>query len=322
LHGQVNAPNATVEQHPADPVPAEGGNPTRGSVRTGLHWLAWVLGLALLWYVLGFATHLAAVNVSGAPDRERLALPLYPIGYGRLLVGALVASTVVGLLGRRASRVYPAGLLAAGLAWVLTYLALPSGPRSVFGNDLLVLFGTVVLAIATLVGLSLGVWGARLAWRRLVALSVVAASAGSYLVGSFLELQNAFAGQLAIGDVGSLVSRWLTLTVIFALAVAIGVVGKAPWLLLTVASAVILPVTLTVLGYLSQLIGPGIAGDVVGRILEPVLDLLPAVLKTADTWWLPLAVVAGGAVGLLVGHARRSHQKRKDRSSTQQHLTT
>jgi len=35
-----------------------------------------------------------------------------------------------------------------------------------------------------------------------------------------------------------------------------------------------------------------------------------------------LAVVAGGAVGLLVRHARRSHQKRKDRSSTQRHLTT
>lgn len=50
-----------------------------------------MLGLALLWYVLGFASQLARDDLSGAPQGVRLALPLYPVGYARLFVGALVA---------------------------------------------------------------------------------------------------------------------------------------------------------------------------------------------------------------------------------------
>lgn len=307
LHDQVTATNATVAPPPADPTPTGGGN-TEAGFPVALRWLAWALGLALLWYVLGFATHLIVVNISGAPARERLALPLYPYGYGRLFVGALVASTVIGLLGRRASRVYPAGVLAAGVSWALARAGLPSGPRSVLGNDLLVLFGTTLLAVATLVGLTLGVWGARVTWRRLVALSVLAAVTGTYLVGSFLELRSGFGGQPALSDTGSLISRWLTLAALFGLAFAIGALGKAPWLLPTAASSVLLPVSLTVLGYLRQLIGPGVAGNVVERILAPIADLVPAVLSTSTTWWPPLAVLAGGAVGLLLWQARRSQR--------------
>lgn len=290
---------------------AEGAAGSKGSdpdLGVAVRWLAWVIGLALAWYILGFATHLGAVNVPDSIRRDRLALPLYPNGYGRLLLGALVASTLIGLFGRRASRVYPAGLLAMAIAWALTYAALPTGPRSVYGNVLLVLFGTVLLAVSTVIGLSLGVWGARILWRRLVAVSVLAAVAGNYLVTSFTEAQNTVLGQATFDDSGSASSRWLTWAALFLLALWIVALGKGQWLLLTATSSVVLPLVLTTLGYLTQLLGPGVADNVAERIFGPIADLIPSVLSTPSTWWPPLAVLLGGVLGLIVWQVRRGQR--------------
>ncbi|MBA3338820.1 MAG: hypothetical protein H0T54_03565 [Geodermatophilaceae bacterium] len=293
---------------PEDADPAE-DNTDHGDVGVAVRWLAWVIGLALLWYVLGFASGLARDNVAGAPLGSRLALPLYPFGYGRLFVGALVASAVVGLIGRRASRVVPATVLAAVLSWIVARAGLAAGPQArLYGNQYLLVFGTLLLVLATLLGLGLGLWGARATWRPLVALSVVAAVVSSYVLGVVADLQSAFTAQASVADTTSQFSRWLTLLVLFGLALAIAAVSKPAWLLLTALASVALPVLVTVLVYLSQLIRPGVVGNVRERILAPIADLVPAVLSTSVTWWPPLAVLAGGVVGLLVRQARRSRR--------------
>jgi len=291
LHDPVNSTVAPSVQ------PASTKDSNREDVGVALRWLAWVIGLALLWYVLGFASNLARDNVPGAPAGGTLALPLYPSGYGRLVVGALVASTIIGLVGRRASRVWPAGLLAVGLAWVVARAGLAASPQArLYGNERLVLFATILLAVATLVGLGLGVWGGRGAWQRLVTISVVVAIATGYVSGVISDLQSALTAQPSISITGSQLTRWLTLAALFGLAVAVAAMGKAHWLVLTAATSVGLPAVVTVLTYLSQLIRPGVAGNVAARILAPIADLVPAVLRTSTTWWPPLAVLAGGAV--------------------------
>lgn len=301
----MNSTVAPPENPPAESVPPVDDR-NSGDVGAAVQWLAWVLGLAVLWYVIGFASGLARDNVAGAPQGSRLALPLYPFGYGRLFVGALVASTVIGLIGRRASRVVPAAVLAAVLSWIVARAGLAAGPQArLYGNHYLLLFGTLLFAVAGLLGLALGLWGARALGRCLVALSVLAAVVSSYVLGVVADIESAFTDQSAIADTTSGFSRWLTLLVLFALALAIAALGKVAWLLLTAVTAVALPVLVTVLGYLSQLIRPGIVGNIRERILGPIGDLVPAVLSTSSTWWPPLAVLAGGVVGLLVWQVRK-----------------
>ncbi len=299
LHERVNSTVASTETEP----PTTDVN--KEDIRLALRWLAWVLGLAALWYVLGFASTLARDEMSGAPQGGRLALPLYPFGYGRLFVGALVATTVVGLIGRRASRVLPAVLVVAVLAWIFTRAVIAAGPQArLYGNERLVLFGTILLLLAILLGLALGVWGGRTRWRTLVAGSVIAAILPGYLLAIVADIRSTFTDPLAVADTSTF-GRWLGLVAVFGLAVAIAALGKVAWLLLTAAAAVLLPLVVTILGYLSQLVRPGVAGNVAERILGPIADLIPAVLQDAATWWPVLAVLVGGAVGLLVRQARR-----------------
>ncbi len=290
-----------------DPAPLR--DSSREDVRLALTWLAWVLGLALLWYVVGFASLLVRQDLPGAPSGGTLALPLYPSGYGRLVVGALVASTVIGLIGRRASRIVPAGVLAAVMAWVATFAGLNSGPQArLYGNERLVLAGTVLFALAAGLGLGLGVWGARATWRQLVALSILVTVASAYVLGVILDLQGAFTATPSIGSAAAEIGRWLAVAALFGLSVAVAAMGRVAWLLLTAVSAVVLPLYVIVVTYLSQLIRPGIAGNVGERILAPIGDLVPAVLQTSSTWWPPLAVLAGGVAGLLVRQARRTQR--------------
>lgn len=316
----TSIPEPTPEPAPETPDAADADTAgTRADVVLALKWLAWVLGLAVLWYVIGFASLLAPSNLAGAPQGDRLALPLYPFGYGRLFVGALVAGIAIGLIGRRANRSLPAGLLAAVLAYVLTRAGLAASPQArLYGNERLVLFGTLVFALATALGLAFGAWGGRRAgrrawrgrkaWRGLVALSVLAAVLPAYGQAVFGDLDSALTGAPPLVSGGALgVSGWLVvvgLVLLFGLAWAIAAVGRAGWLLLTAVSAVVLPVLLTVLGYLSQLIRPGIAGNIGERIVAPIADLIPALLTTAQTWWPPLAVLAGGLLGFVVGRIR------------------
>jgi len=90
--------------------------------------------------------------------------------------------------------------------------------------------------------------------------------------------------------------------------VAIAALGKAPWLLLTAITSFVLPVVVTVLGYLGQLIRPGAGRNIDEQVLAPIADLLSAIVGTFSTWWPPLAVIAGGVVGLVVWRARRSRR--------------
>lgn len=306
LHERVNSTVAMPENAPPTESVPPGEDKNSGDVAVALRWLAWVLGLAVLWYVIGFASGLARDNVAGAPQGSRLVLPLYPFGYGRLFVGALVASTVIGLIGRRASRVVPAAVLAAVLSWIVARAGLAAGPQArLYGNHYLLLFGTILFAVAALLGIALGLWGGRAMWRCLVALSVLAAIVSSYVLGVVADIESAFTDQSSIADTTSGFSRWLTLLVLFGLAVAIAALGKVAWLLLTAVAAVALPVLVTVLGYLSQLIRPGVVGNIRERILGPIGDLVPAVLSTSSTWWPPLAVLVGGVVGLVLWQVRK-----------------
>ncbi|MDQ4037491.1 MAG: hypothetical protein M3313_03860 [Actinomycetota bacterium] len=280
----------------------------RGTIGGALLWAAWVIGLAILWYLLGFASTLAPENLLGAPEGDALPLPLYPLGYGRLAVGALVAGTVVGLVGRRASRVWPAGLLAAALAWAVTRSDLAAYSQDpVYSDDRLMVFGTILLLVATVVGLGIGLAGASGWEQRLVAISVVAGIAAGHVVGIMADLQSALTGEPSTIS-GAEIIRWLTLAVLFALAVLIAALGRAPWLLLTVVASVVLPVVVTVLVYVGQLIRPGAGRDIDEQILAPIADLLSAVVSTPSTWWPPLAILAGGVLGLVVWQARRGRR--------------
>jgi len=321
LHDPVNSPGAPRHAAPADasdgfddfdrPDASASDNHERGQVSSALlwvAWVAWVIGLALLWYGIGFASTLAPENLAGAPQGSALPLPLYTFGYGRLTVGAIVAGTVVGLVGRRANRVWPAGLLAAGLAWVLTRSGLEAYSQDrLYGDDRLLLLGTLLLVVATVVGLGIGLAGARGAWQRLVAISVVTGIAVGHVVGIVADLQSAVSdGPSTIA--GSGITRWLVLAALFGLAVAIAALGKAPWLLLTAITSFVLPVVVTVLGYLGQLIRPGAGRNIDEQVLAPIADLLSAIVGTFSTWGPPLAVIAGGVVGLVVWRARRSRR--------------
>jgi len=132
--------------------------------------------------------------------------------------------------------------------------------------------------------------------------------ASAYVLGVVLDLQGAFTATPSIGSAAAEIGRWLAVAALFGLSVAVAAMGRVAWLLLTAVSAVVLPLYVIVVTYLSQLIRPGIAGNVGERILAPIGDLVPAVLQTSSTWWPPLAVLAGGVAGLLVRQARRTQR--------------
>jgi len=200
-------------------------------------------------------------------------------------------------------------MLAVGVAWGVARASLVDSPQAqVFSNDLLILFATALLAVATVVGLGIGIWGARGRWQLLVAISLVVTVVAGHVLGVISDLETAFTSQPSISADGSEVSRWLTLAALFALAVVIAAWGKAHWLLLTAIWSVGLPLVVTVLVYLSQLIRPRVSGNVAEEIVAPIADLVTAVLSTALTWWPPLAVLAGGVVGLVVWQARRGQR--------------
>lgn len=250
---------------------AESGEP---SGRSLLVWAGLTVGLGLLWYALAFGPWLLvglAVDRPFSPD----VLPLVPSGWGRLLVGAFAAAVLVSVLGRRAVRVVPGVVVAAMIAWVLASAELPGlAGAEVLNDSRVTTAGTLLLVTGTVTGLVVGLVGARRGGGVATPLCIAAAVGAGLLVTAWHDLGSAIRGAEPVSfDPGELTAaRWLPIVLAGLAAVFIGLVG----------------------GYVRS--GSAMQDPI--EVIRAAADLVQAVLGDRVIYWLPLAVVVGGLVGL------------------------